>query len=188
MPTDEIRAKAPHHHEVQFYSDDAVFLDGFTRFIAGALKASNAAIVFFTESHQENLLQRLKAEDVNIDSAIQQGTYISLDAADTLSTIMVNGLPDPARFFKVINGLIAKASKAAKAEHPRVAFCGEGVGLLWTEGKTDAATRIEQLCNDLTKMHEVDILCAYPLRSFDGEKDEHAFQGICAEHSAVYSD
>jgi hypothetical protein len=72
------------------------------------------------------------------------------------------------------------------AEHPRVAFCGEGVGLLWAEGKTDAAIRIEQLCNDLGKTHDVDILCAYPLRSFDGEED--AFRSICAEHSAVYSD
>ena len=123
---------------------------------------------------------------MNIDSAIQQGTYISLDAANTPSTIMVNGLPDPARFFECINGLIETASKAAKAEHPRVAFCGEGVGLLWAEGKTDAAIRIEQLWNDLAKMHEVDILCAYPLRSFDGEED--AFRSICAEHSAVYSD
>ena len=31
---------------------------------------------------------------------LQQGTYISLDATDTLSAIMVNGLPDPVRFFE----------------------------------------------------------------------------------------
>jgi len=126
-----------------------------------------------------------KAEDVDIESAIQQGTYISLDAADRPFT-MANGLPDPARFFEYVNSLIEAASKAAKAEHPRVAFCGERAGLLWAEGKTDAAIRVEQLWNDLAKMHELDILCAYPLRSFDGAKD--AFRSICAEHSAVYSD
>ena len=188
MPTDTIRAKAPHRHEVQFYSDDAVFLDSFTRFIAAALKAGNAAIVVVTKTHRASLLQRLKAEGVDIDSAIQQGTYISLDAADTLSTIIVNGLPDAARFFEGISGLIKAASRAAKAEHPRVAFCGERVGLLWAEGKTDAAIRLEQLLNDLAKTHEVDILCAYPWRSLDSEEDEHAFRSICAEHSAVYSD
>ena len=43
--------------------------------------------------------------------------------------------------------------KQRKAEHPRVAVCGERVGLLWAEGKTDAAIRLEQLCNDLVKKH-----------------------------------
>ena len=140
-----------------------------------------------TKSHRDNLLQRLRVEGADIDRAIQRGTYISLDAADTLSTIMVNGLPDPVRFFEGLNGLIEAASKAAKAGHPRVAFCGECVGLLWAEGKTDAAIQIEQLANDLAKTHEVDLLCAYPLSSINRGEDEHEFQRICTEHSAVCS-
>ena len=185
--TDTPRGEVPLRHEVLFYSNDMIFLDGFTRFIAAALRTDNPVIVIATKSHQDSLIQRLKAECVDVDGAIQQGTYISLDAADTLSTIMVNGLPDAVRFFEGVSGLIEAASKAAKAEHPRVVFCGERVGLLWAEGKTDAAIRLEQLCNDLAKEHGVDILCAYPLRSFHGEEDEHIFQTICAEHSAVYS-
>jgi hypothetical protein len=35
----------PLRHDVLFYSDDAVLLDGFARFITDALKAGNAAIV-----------------------------------------------------------------------------------------------------------------------------------------------
>jgi DNA-binding NarL/FixJ family response regulator len=185
--TDPSGATAPSHHEVLFYSDDAVFLESFTRSIASALKAGNSAIVLATKSHRESLIQRLKAECVDVDRAIQQGTYISLDAANSLSTIMVNGLPDPVRYIEGVSGLIKAASKAAKAEHPRVAICGERVGLLWVEGKTDAAIRLEQFGNDLAKTHEVDILCAYPLGSIHGGEDEHVFQSICAEHSAVHS-
>jgi DNA-binding NarL/FixJ family response regulator len=185
--TESLEAKTTHRHEVQFYSDDAVFVDSFTRFIAAALKADNPAIVLVTKSHRESLLQRLKAERVDVDAAIRQGTYISLDAADTLNTIMVDGLPDPILFFEGITGLIEAASKAAKAEHPRVAFCGERVGLLWAEGRTEAAIRLEQLCNDLTRTYDVDILCAYPLSSFRGEEDGHEFRNICSKHSAVHS-
>ena len=185
--TDPPGANAPCHHEVLFYSDDAVFLESFTRNIAAALKAGNAAIVLATKSHRDSLVQTLKAECVDVDGAIQQGTYISLDAATSLSTVMVNGLPDPIRYFEGVSGLIEAALKAAKAEHPRVALCGERVGLLWAEGKTDAAIRLEQLCNDLLKTHEVDILCAYSLSTSRGEEDEHLFKRICAEHSAVYS-
>jgi DNA-binding NarL/FixJ family response regulator len=185
--TDTAGEKAPHRHEVFFYSDDTVLLDSLARFIASALKAGSAAIVLATKPHRDSLVQRLKAEGVDTDDAIQQGTYISLDAADTLLTVMENDMPDPVRFFGSIGGLIKAAAKAAKPEQPQVAVFGEAVALLQAEGKTDAAIRFEQLGNNLTKAYKVDILCAYPLSSFHGEEDEHVFQSICAEHSAVYS-
>jgi DNA-binding NarL/FixJ family response regulator len=184
--TDIPTAKAPHRHEVLFYSDDAVLVESYAHFIAAAIKAGNAAIVVVTRSHRDSILQRLHAERINVDGAIQQGTFISLDAADTLSRIMVNGLPDPVRFLEGVSGLIEVASKASKGEHPRVAFCGERVGLLWAEGKTEAAIRLEQLCNDLARTHEVDILCAYELSSFHGEENDQVLQSISAEHSAVF--
>jgi DNA-binding NarL/FixJ family response regulator len=185
--TDTPRAKAPHCHEVQFYSDDAVFLDTFARFIAVALKAGAAAIVVTTESHRDGLALRLKAEGLDVDAATQQGTYIQLDVAKTLSTLMVNDMPDSVRFIEVVGDLIETAAKAAKREHSRVVACGECALFLWAEGKTDAAIRLEQLWDQVGTTFEVDILCGYALSSFHGEEDEHVFQSICAEHSAVYS-
>ena len=179
--------KAPHRHEALFYSDDTVFLDGFALFIAAALNAGNAAIVLVTKSHRNSLLQRLKAESVHVDGAIQQGTLILLDVADTLATLMVDGLLDPVRVFEGFSGLIQTASKAAKAEHPRVVICCECKGSLWAEGKTDAAILLEQGCNELAKTHEVDLLCAYPLSAFHGDEDELVLQSIYAEHSGVHS-
>src|SRR5271169_6297452 len=88
-------------HEARFYSDDATFLDGFTCFIEAALKAGSAVIVVATESHRKSLLQRLQAHGVDSAAAIEQGRYIPLDVAETLSTFMVNDLPDPVRFFKI---------------------------------------------------------------------------------------
>jgi DNA-binding NarL/FixJ family response regulator len=182
---DILAAKASHRHELLVFSDDKVLLDGFTPFIAAALKADNAAIALVTKAHQESLLQRLKAENVDLDGAIQQGTFILLDVADTLATLLVDGLPDPARFFEDFSHLIEAASKAAKSEHPRVAFCGECIGLLWAEGKRDVAIQLEQGCNDLAKIHELDLLCAYPFSGFHGDEDEQL--SIYAEHSAAYS-
>ena len=179
--------KSPHCHEVLFYSDDTVLLDRVTHFIAEALKTGHAAIVLATKSHRHSLLQRLKAEGVDTDGALHQGTYNSLDAADTLSAIMVNDLPDPVRFFERIGGFIEAGARAAKSEEPRIVVFGEAVALLQAEGNADAAIRYEQLGNDLAKTHNVDILCAYSLSSFHGKEDEHVFQSICAEHSAVYS-
>ena len=122
-------------HEVQFYSRDAVFLESVTHFIGAALKNGNAAIVIATKPHRDSLLQGLKAQGMDADAAIRQGAYVSLDAADTLSTFIVNDWPDADLFLEGFRNLIQSASNAAKAENPRVAICGEGVALLWAEGK-----------------------------------------------------
>jgi DNA-binding NarL/FixJ family response regulator len=185
--TDTSVDKARHRHVVQFYSDDAVFLDTFASFIAAALKAGDAAIVVIAESHRDGLVSRLKTQGVELDAATQQGTYIQLDVAKTLSTFMVNGMPDSARFFEVVSDLIEAAAKATQREHSRVVACGECAPLLWAQGKPDAAIRLEQLWDEVSKTFKVDILCGYALSSFHGEGDERVFQNICAGHSAVYS-
>src|SRR5215469_3795215 len=83
------------HHEVGFYSNDRHFLDHVTRFIVAALKGGNAAIVVATESHRKSLLSELQTAGLDMTAAIEESRYIPLDAADTLSTFMVNGMPDP---------------------------------------------------------------------------------------------
>jgi DNA-binding NarL/FixJ family response regulator len=179
--------KLPHRHEVQFYSNNALVLDTYADFIAVALKSGRAAIAVISQSHSDGLLSRLKTEGLDVDAATQQGTYIQLDASKVLSTFMVNDMPDATRFFPVVCGLIEAAAKAARQQHRGVVACGECSPLLWTEGKADAAIRVEQLFDELGKTFGVDILCGYALSSFHGKEDEHVFQRICAEHSAVYS-
>jgi DNA-binding NarL/FixJ family response regulator len=174
-------------HEVLFCSDDECFLDSFTHFIGAALKAGNAAIVVATESHRDSLLPRLRAHGLDIAAAIGQGRYISLNVADTLSTFMVNDLPDPGRFFTIVGDLILSAANAAKVKHPRVAACGECAPLLWAQSKAETAIRVEQLWDEIARTYDVDILCGYPSSGFQREEDRHIFRRICAEHSDVYS-
>jgi len=173
-------------HEVLFYSDDMVLLENVTQFVGSALKFGNAAIVLATKPHRDILVRELKAQGVDADFFIHQGAYVSLDAAETLSTFMSNDWPDAGRFFEGFKNLIESALKAAKAKHPRVVIFGEGVALLWAEGKRKAAMRLEQLGNDLAGTRKVDILCAYPL-NLRIREDRHSFEAICAEHSAVRS-
>jgi DNA-binding NarL/FixJ family response regulator len=185
-PAPQKKNKVIHRHEAQFYSQDEVFLESAIRFISTALKSGNAAVVVATKPHRDNILRGVKKQGKDVDAAIQQGAYVSLDAAETLSTFMVNGRPDADRFFEGFRNLIYSASIAAKAEQPRVAICGECAALLWAEGKREAALRLEQLSNILAETHRIDILCAYPL-SLPVREDEPEFGTICAEHSAVYS-
>ena len=97
-----------------------------------------------------------------VDVAMRQETYISRDAADTLSTMMVNGVPDGARFLEGLTGVIASAAKA------------KCVGLLRAR---------EYQCRDSTRKgwqrSGQNTQCRYPVCQ--------VFQSICREHTAVYS-
>jgi hypothetical protein len=166
-------------------SNDDLFLHGFAQFIGAALKAGNAVIVVATESHRKDLLPRLQAHGWDISAAIEQGRYMSLDAAETLSTFMVNDLPDPARFLKVAGDLIMAAAKVVKGERGRIVACGECAHLLWAQGNAEAAIQLEHLWDGIAKSYEIDVLCGYPLGSFQGGVGSHMFERVCAEHSAV---
>ena len=174
-------------HEVQFSSDEASFLDGFARFIEAHLKTGNAVIVIATESHRNSLFLRLQAQGFNIGAALEKGSYIPLDVADTLASFMVNDMPDPVRFLKVADDLLVAVAKAAKGKRPRVAACGECAPFLWGHGNADAAVRLEQLWDEVAKTYDMDILCGYVMQSSQREHESYVYERICAEHSAVCS-
>jgi DNA-binding NarL/FixJ family response regulator len=174
------KSEPTRRHSVEFYSDDAAFVAGFARFIKADLEAGNAIIVVATESHQRSIVQTLQEQGVDILAAIRKGRYVCADVADTLSTFMRNHLPDPMLFFKVVGDLIAAPPRAAAGES-RVSICGECASLLWAQGKADAAIQVEQLCNQLAKRSEMNILCGFSLSSLYREEDKRTFQEICGE-------
>lgn len=167
------------NHDVAFYPDDIAFVVGFADFIEAALKARKAVVVVSTDSRRTSLFEKLRTRGVDILAAVEQGRYFSLDVTDLLSTFMANDMPDPVRFLRVVGDLIGAAARATAGETSRVAVCGETASILWSQGKTDAAIQVEQLCNQLAKQHGMDILCGFPSSSFRCDEDKLIFQNIC---------
>lgn len=175
-----------HSHDAVFSSDDRMLLDNVTRFIADNLKAGGSAIVVATESHRESFLTSLRAYGVDVGAAIEQGRYIALDAAHTISTFFVNSMLDTSRFMDGFGNLILRARKAAKTRPARVAIFGEGAHILWTQGNAQAAIQDEKLCNRLVEMYDVDMLCGYSLVGVDEGMNSNVVQRIREQHTAVY--
>jgi CheY-like chemotaxis protein len=170
-------------HDVQFYSDDRVFFDRATQFLAPALDAGHAAIVLATPSHRDGLVQRLKVEGADVDTAMHRGIYCSLDAGDALSSIMIHGVPDHRLFRQSLRDLIDSVVRTMTVERPRVVILGECVGLLCAKGDTEAAIGLEQTGNELLVIYDIDILCAYPSKCCPAH--DRAYRRICAEHGAA---
>ena len=176
---------AQHQHSVQFYSNDVFLLDALSRFMGSAIGAGDAGIVIATEAHRLELAERLSARGLDLAKAVEQGRYVALDAAETLAQFMVDGWPDEKKFVDVIGGVIHRAYAAAVKENGRAALFGEMVALLWAEGKTDAALRLEQLWNQIAQSHSFSLVCAYPLAQFYSSDQSEAFLQICQQHTAV---
>ena len=166
------------NHEVEFYSDDASFLAGLTRFVEIGLEAGSKVIVVATASHRNGLLQGLQARGVDTATAAQQERFLLLDAAEALSKFMENAGPSRARFLSTVAPLI----RCAEINHKRVELFGEMVALLCADGRIKAAIELERLGNELAQTHPVYIRCAYPMTE---ELKGEPYAAICAEHSAV---
>jgi len=177
-----------HGHVVQFYTGDAALLGAVSRFIGTALGAGDAAVVIATRAHRDQLFQQLKERGFDVSGTVRQGRLIAVDAAETLSRFMLDGWPDPERFASVVGGLFDQLRAVTGTEQPRVAAFGEMVALLWAEGHSEAAIRLEELWNDLARTHSFSLHCAYPITNFNRDEDGDAFLRICAAHSAVIPD
>ena len=177
----ELGTEGSRGHKVEFYPDPASFTEGFARFIEPALREGNAAIVLATGSRSDGILQRLQEDGLDMGAAIEKRSYVFLDAADILRMFMVNDSCDSARFLCVAGDLLTASAKATAKKQPRVALCGECASILWARGNADAAIEVEQLCNQLTKNYDVDILCGFSLSSFSREEDRQLFEKICHE-------
>ena len=176
-----------HCHEVEFYCNDASFLDRCARFMGAALTNGDSVVLVATPSHCNTLHQRLESEGCAVVEAIERGRYLALEPAYVLSEFLANGQPDSARFIKFAANLIATALKAATGRHPRVAACGESTAVLYAQGHAEAAVEMERLLQEVTLLYDVDILCGYPMGGFRSAEERSILQRICAEHSAVYS-
>jgi signal transduction histidine kinase len=173
-------------HVVQFYVDDVFLADELADYIGSALARGDGAIVIATQAHRDAIAQRLLARGIDPLHSISQGRYIALDAAETLSKFMVNGFPDATLFSETIGSMIVQATAcAAEGENSHVVAFGEMVALLWAQGKTEAALRLEELWNTLASVHNFTLRCAYPLHGFNREEHQESFLRICAIHGGV---
>lgn len=180
-PRTDWTATGPAEHFVQFYEADAFLLDAIGEFIGAGLHAGEVGIVIATAAHRADLAGRLTAAGLDVAQARASGRYVALDAAETLSRFMVDGMPDAARFAEVVGGVIAQSAATGR----RVRAFGEMVALLAAEGNHAGVIRLEELWNDLQQSHTFALFCAYPMAGLSGSERAALLDDVCTTHSRV---
>ncbi len=173
-------------HEAGFYSEDRHLLDQAAQFLATALRAGSSAVVAVTEPHRNRLRAMLTEMGLEVDAAIREGRYITVDADEALTSVMVDGRLDPARFAAAFDPVLTQASEASGATRPRVSLYGECVHLLCAQGDVEAAIQMEKLANRLFDKFDLRILCAYSVSGLLDLMKGDTFQRIRDEHSVIH--
>lgn len=173
-------------HKVHFYKEDSFLIEGLSRFVGTAIIAGDASVVIATKAHRDALSAQLRDRGLDLQPAIRNGRFLSLDAVKIMGKVMVNGQPDAARFADVIGGLITRIASAAQGKDSKIAIFGEIVALLVADGRHEAAIRLEQLWNELSETHSFQLHCAYPIGLFSDELDGGTVEKICMEHSHAF--
>ena len=174
-----------HEHLVQFYDDESVLYDAVARFAATGLAAGEPVILIATEEHGRALVNRLRQSGCRPDGASVTGQLTLLDARDTLSKFMVGNEPDWEKFSSIVGGLIERSREGRREPHVRL--YGEMVDLLWRDGNQQASIRLEELWNDLARLHAFSLLCSYAMRGFYEAGEGRRLEEVCGTHTAVIS-
>lgn len=171
-----------HHHAVQFYGDDETLFTTVASFLSQGFVDGHPAVVIATEEHRAAILEYLRGRLIDVDKAQKIGSLILLDARQTLDLFMVRGMPDETRFEDSVGRLIADVL-AGRRDRIFLRAYGEMVDVLWKDGNSDAAIRLEMLWNTLAQRHGFALLCAYSMSNFF--KETKGFEAICREHTHV---
>jgi hypothetical protein len=177
------RIHRDHYHAVQFYSNDAELLTTVGVFLSEGLRAGQPAIVIATPEHRAATELTLESHLIDVAAAKRLGDLVMLDAEETLGGFMVDQAPVGSLFRRSIGDVIDQALRGR--EHTPVRAYGEMVDVLWKQGKTEAAVRLEVLWNNLAESRRFSLLCGYAMGNFYKRTDK--YQEICDLHSHVHT-
>jgi hypothetical protein len=168
-------------HVVQFYGHDEELAERVVRYLLEALGGGGVAIVIATPEHRREFEDRLRQAGADLVAARDSGTYLVLDASQTLRELMPVGRLDLAAFDHVIGGLIRQAGTGGR---PVLAY-GEMVALLWDDGLVNAAIQLETMWEELGRTHSFSLFCGYPSGSVTRDGHLDAFAEVCRLHREV---
>lgn len=155
---------AGHFHAVQFYNDDASLARIVAGFLAEGLAKGDPAVVIATPKHRVMIEAELARRSVNIEELKRLGDFVVLDARATLAAFMADGIPHAETFQHVVGQMMNQLCSGRR--NCVIHAYGEMVNVLWKDGLSAAAIRLETLWNELANTHDFKLLCGYSMGNF----------------------
>ena len=172
------RTPAPCDHVIQLYTDEAFLTRAISQFIGVGLDQGEGSVVIATPAHLRAVTRALGARR-NVETVRERAQLVLLDARACLDRFMVEGRPNPEKFFSVVGSVLDRVTAAG---YPRMRLFGEMVDLLW-DHNLKATIELEELWNQVLVARRVALLCAYRIDNFD----RHVHRGVLHQLSRCHS-
>ena len=178
---DKIERVAPRDHVVLFYENDEELRRSAGAYLSDALLAGSVAVMIASPSHRAILEQELTVTGLDLGELHDSGSWVALDAAGTVSRLLIDGRPDPEAFESIVGEVIVRAAEQGRS----VYAYGEMVALLWEARQVNAAIALEGLWNDLGERTPFSLCCSYASASLSDPFLAQMFEIVCSHHSGV---
>ncbi len=165
---------------MSFYDGDDDAVRVVAAFVAEGVGGDQPVVVVATAEHRPLIDCALIGLGLDPEGLRATDRLLMLDAAETLTEFMVDGLPDVEAFRSTVGGLLDEIQGPAAS----VRIFGEMVAVLWDQGNIAAAVALEACWNDLASQRSFTLLCAYPHAVLDQASLADVGR-VCALHSDV---
>ena len=158
-------------HVVHTYQDAAQLAAVAGEYLLTGLQGGEAAIIIARPAHVDLLKKKL-------DGRFAPGQLAIFDAQQTLARFMAGDMPQWQPFHQLIGGVIAQM----RLQYSHVRAYGEMVDILWHQGNSAAAIRLEEYWNELGRLQTFSLFCAYALDHLD-MRAYAGLHSICKTHT-----
>ena len=174
-----------HYHAVQFYKDAQSLAGTVAKFLYDGLNIGEPAIIVATTKHAAAVTAELAVLGVDVQELRRTGELQVLDARKLLSAFMIGDRPDALMFRSNVGDVIERLCSGRRPCPVRV--YGEMVDLLWQDGNSEGAIRLEILWNQLASAYDFALLCGYAVGHFYKEtaREGSGMEDVCRHHSHV---
>ena len=180
---DALREPAYPSHLLQICDSDEMVAAGAGYFAAEGLRQGQAVILTGTRPHLDAIRAVLRRLGVDAEQAEHNGQLFVGDAHEAVKAVMVNDLPDRARFEAIASEAILKARSDPR--YRGVRWWGEMSNVFNQLGKKEAVAIDEQIGDDICRKHNVALLCSFQLDTFDAASYQGAMQTLCTHHEHI---
>ena len=171
----------PGRHIAQFHQHPEALAQSAFEFIEGGLRRGNSVVVIATAAHAAHFDAHLTQSKFHRHALERSGQLRFVDTHELLAQFMVDGTPDRAQFLTVVRTMLDRARIYGRGTR----VFADAAGLLWQDGKAQAAIQIEDLMNEVGRTLPFALYCGYVMNIQCEESYSGPIEDVGRTHNEI---
>lgn len=168
------------NHIVQVCQDDVFQAEAVTRYIQEGLLKDEAVIIYASTSLRQSVIRKLEQLDIEVGNYKRLGQLKFFDVEYSLSCFYNEDIVNESSF----QDFVGSSLQDLRLMFGKTRIFGEMVNVLWKNDEHEAAMKLEECWNNLSRKFDFSLLVSYSLDSIvpANANTEEAITLICQYH------